>query len=135
MYRHKKYIDIDLYSSAINIIIADKLENCIKYDRELKNVVVDDIIDADDLNSEALVFDLNDNKGFYCYTVCFLKLNCSDRTLVHESFHIACRILGRVGSTLHDSSEENYAYFIEYVYSLIKAELKIARNNYKKIKK
>jgi hypothetical protein len=135
MYRHKKYIDIDIYNSAITIIVSDKLENCMKYDRELKNIIEDDIIDATDLDSEAIVFDFHDRKGTYCYTTCFLKLSCSERTLVHETFHIAYKILSRVGSTLDDSSEENYAYFIEHVYVLVKAELKIARNNYKKINK
>jgi hypothetical protein len=46
-------------------------------------------------------------------------------TLNHEIFHCACFILERVGIIYSETSDEAYAYLIEYLTKQIYAELNI----------
>lgn len=47
-----------------------------------------------------------------------------DKDIVHECFHLTCRIMDYIGSPLDHSSEECWAYLHEYLYEVIKNEVK-----------
>lgn len=66
----------------------------------------------------------------------FIKLGTvSDRVVAHECVHITYRILKNKGMKLKDSSEEAYAYLLDYLYGEVSEIVKRAKIEYKQYKK
>lgn len=70
----------------------------------------------------------------FCLAACIFKDTKSD-TIVHESLHLVREIMSHVGIELTDSSEEAYAYTLEYVYKNVKKVIKKLKEERKSNKK
>lgn len=66
----------------------------------------------------------------------FIKIGVvNDRIICHESWHCTYRILKNKGMKLKDSSEEAYAYLLDYLYGEVSEIVKRAKIEYKQYKK
>lgn len=122
---YSKKIELELYTSNIRVVISKNIIDTIKFDDNLKYIKEEDVRDSD-----GYITNICEDDDTYVSTYCLLKLDIDDGVLVHEAFHLACKIQERIGSYLHEASEENYAYLIEYIYKKLK---KIHQKAQKKI--
>lgn len=113
------FVDHDVFGDSFSTLVCVGMssDDILKYIRtktkkKLSENEVDAIKGVDGVRGRALR--LEDNE-----TLLFLKEPPSDTetigTLAHEAFHIADFILGTIGVTYNDSSDEMWAYLTQHV--------------------
>lgn len=116
-YKSKRFY-IGIYKLSIKVTVVD---NIYEYSI-LKKYINSSKSKENHLKGiAALVYNLvDDNKYEYSFDIVFQKGEDRESTIVHECFHICAQIMNNKGSYLTDSSEEAYAYLLEYLYTKIR---------------
>lgn len=111
----KKIYD-PLYKYNIHIAYDETAESIYRYGQKIK--IKSSLADLERTfkDSSAVVL--------HCSTDCdvlvaFLERNTAFKHMAHEAFHITCEIFRSRGLFLDSSSEEAYAYYLEWVFSRI----------------
>jgi hypothetical protein len=112
---YHKVIKIDVYCTAFQVAIADNWEEAISR-FQLK-------LEPNDTNSHALTID-NSLIGVKSPYNLIVFIDTSERTIVHESYHMTNLILYDLGHTVVVNNDgkifdEPHAYLLEYIVSKI----------------
>lgn len=109
----EEFVKIPIYNFNIRIVCTDDLkEFCLKYLPNEEFSFLD----------FAFVMDYTKNEEEFKedYLIVFDINNLKENIIVHEVFHITNRLLRVVGIPLDDSSEEVYAYLLDYLYNIVR---------------
>lgn len=105
-----KLIKNEIYKIGFYVVIGNfKYIKSFFKDQNMK-VTLDD----EDKHSAGIHFSFNGNRS-----VIWLNTKYKEQlydSLIHELFHMMCFHLDRKGLSLDESSEESYAYFLEWAY-------------------
>lgn len=95
------FFKIPIYNFKVKLALVESVEDYTKTSHELgdyRAVVVDT---ADEKDHSALVI--------------FTNSGIRPNTIAHEAFHIVCLVAKHIGIQLNDSSEEAYAYLLDWL--------------------
>jgi len=110
-------ISVDIYSLDIFVQRGGLVNDCIKQYAKLIKVPAWQVEESD--TRQGMFINCDPHK---CSAI-WLSDKASFGSVTHEVFHLAHHVLAKYGFTLTESSEEAYAYFIQYVTNEIMAKL------------
>ena len=113
-----KSFKCDVYNEVINIAITNDINRVVK--KQLKHYEVPEIEWEDYLvtkDATAAVINIDINRGSFLFLV--MRNDCTVDELVHESVHLAERILWERSIFHTPETSEVWAYFIQYLFDKI----------------
>lgn len=114
-------VEVGLYKADVMVVVGD-IEGAIEW-LEDKNVSERDIEAIKNHSNDQGNVLLLSNNAIYLHVRDREKTNFWTSVLVHEVFHAASFLLKSKGIELDESSEEAYAYLIEFIYYKIVEQL------------
>ena len=114
-------VEVDLYKVDILVVVGD-IEGAIEW-LSNKNVSDHDIEAIKNNSNDQGNVLLLSNNAIYLHVMDREKTNLWMSVLVHEVFHAASFLLKSKRIELDESSEEVYAYLIEFIYCKIVEQL------------
>lgn len=114
-------VEVDLYKVDVMVVGGD-IEGAIEW-LSNKNVTDSDIESIKSNSNDQGNVLLLSNNAIYLHVMDREKTNFWTSVLVHEVFHAASFLLKSKGIELDESSEEAYAYLIEFIYYKIMEQL------------
>lgn len=114
-------VEVDLYKVDVLVVVGD-IGGAIEW-LSNKNVTDSDIESIKSNSNDQGNVLLLSNNAIYLHVRDREKTNFWTSVLVHEVFHAASFLLKSKGIELDESSEEAYAYLIEFIYYKIMEQL------------
>jgi len=114
MRKQKFVINYQVYPHELMVVCEYPFD---EFERILKDYIPDNCHDdielfKDESGATTMMFDCG-------ITVIYFKPGCTEeqvqRFIVHEAFHATLYLMDHIGATLTKSSEESYAYLIQYI--------------------
>ena len=115
-------VEVDLYKVDVMVVVVGDIEGAIEW-LSNKNVTDSDIESIKSNSNDQGNVLLLSNNAIYLHVMDREKTNFWTSVLVHEVFHAASFLLKSKGIELDESSEEAYAYLIEFIYYKIMEQL------------
>lgn len=110
----------DVYQTTLYLYLGTDFEGINKHALDKLNITGSDNWLKDENAAEGISIINTDNS----YIIHFRKLRPKVETIVHEVVHLVCSHFRHVGIPLTKSTEESYAYYIDYWTELIMKTLR-----------
>lgn len=116
--KHRTVLSIDLYSTHVNVLVADTIY------KALKQVYCHKEMPKEYWGKTTAVFNISPNKN--CWSLAFKKGNVTAGTIAHECLHLTFAIMSSKGIKLGNKSEEAFTYLHGYLVDEVTGIIKSA---------